>query len=69
MNGALVWIGRAVGVIGVAICALGAVARVTGHYTLGSYQAGTLLLEGNAAMVAGCFALLWAVIARGRDGR
>jgi hypothetical protein len=69
MNGALVRIGRAAGAIGMAICALGAIARVSGHYTLGSYQAGTLLLAGVAAMVAGCFALLWALTSRNRDGR
>ncbi|MGE5089972.1 MAG: hypothetical protein ACM3QY_12650 [Candidatus Levyibacteriota bacterium] len=69
MNGALVWSGRAVGVIGVAICAIGAIARLTGHYTVGSYQAGTLLLAGVAAMVAGCFALLWAMASRDRGVR
>jgi hypothetical protein len=64
MNAALVWIGRVAGAIGVAVCALGAIARVTGHYTVGNYQAGTLLLAGIASMVAGCLALLWAITSR-----
>ena len=67
MKSALVWIGRVAGAIGVAICALGSVARVTGHYTVGSYQVGTLLLAGTAAMVAGCLALVWALSSR--DGQ
>lgn len=61
MKSALVWVGRAAGTIGVAVCALGSVARITGHYTVGSYQVGTLLLAGTAAMAAGCLALLWAL--------
>ena len=69
MNSALVLLGRAVGAIGVAICVLAAIARITGHYTLGSYQAGTLLLAGTASMVAGCLALLWAMSSRDRGGR
>ncbi|MGE5668550.1 MAG: hypothetical protein ACM338_10190 [Betaproteobacteria bacterium] len=69
MNGALVLFGRAVGAIGVAICVLASAARITGHYTLGSYQAGTLLLAGTASMVAGCLALLWAMSSRDRGGR
>ena len=67
MKSALVWIGRAAGALGVAICALGLVARVTAHYTVGSFQVGTLLLAGTAAMVAGCLALLWALTSR--DGQ
>ena len=69
MNGALVLFGRVVGAIGVAICVLASAARFTGHYTLGSYQAGTLLLAGTASMVAGCLALLWAMSSRDRGGR
>ena len=69
MKGALVLFGRVVGAIGVAICVLASFARITGHYTLGSYQAGTLLLAGIAAMVAGCLALLWAMSSRESRGR
>lgn len=67
MKTALVWIGRAAGAIGFAICALGSIARLGGRYTVGTYQVGTLLLAGTAAMVAGCLALLWALSSR--DGQ
>ena len=69
MSAILVWIGRVAGVIGVLVCALGAIARVTGHYTVGNYQAGTLLLAGIASMVAGCLALLWAITSRDDGSR
>ncbi|MDQ2918030.1 MAG: hypothetical protein M3R40_12920 [Pseudomonadota bacterium] len=59
----LLWIGRLVGVVGVLVCALAAVVRVGGNYVFGGYQVGTLLLAGSAAMVAGCFVLLWVLTA------
>ena len=46
-----------------------AIARVTGHYTVGSFQVGTLLLAGIASMVAGCLALLWAITSRDDGSR
>lgn len=69
MHDALMWIGKTVGVIGVVVGAVAALERVSGHYAVGSFQVGTLLLVGIAAIVAGCFALLWALTSRGGDGR
>ena len=58
MNEALLWLGRIVGVIGVVVCALALVVRLTGHYTYAGFEIGTLFLGGTAAMVAGCLCLL-----------
>jgi len=59
MNNALLWLGRGAGVIGALVCAVAIVARVAGKYWLAEFQVGTLLLAGSAAMIAGCFCLLW----------
>lgn len=69
MRDALMWIGKTVGVIGVVVGAIAALERVSGHYTVGGFQVGTLLLAGIAAIVAGCFALLWVLASRGWGGR
>jgi hypothetical protein len=64
MNNALLWLGRGAGVIGALICAVAIVARVTGKYWLADFQTGTLLTAGSAAMIAGCFCLLWTLTQR-----
>ena len=61
MTAATIWAGRIVGIIGLLVCALAVLARVTGHYTLGGFQVGTLLVAGIAALAAACFLLLWNV--------
>jgi hypothetical protein len=58
MHGALLWMGRLLGVIGAVVCALAVLVRLVGNYTLGGFEIGTLFLGGIAAMVAGCFFLL-----------
>ena len=58
MNNLLLWFGRLAGVVGLLLIAVAAVVRMKGVYWLGSFQVGTLLLGGTAALVAGCFALL-----------
>jgi hypothetical protein len=64
MNNALLWIGRGAGIIGALVCAVAVVARVTGKYWLADFQTGTLLIAGSAAMIAGCFCLLWTLAQR-----
>ena len=58
MNDLLLWLGRIAGVAGLVVCAVAGVVRLSGAYFLGSYQVGTLLLAGSAALVAGCYFLL-----------
>jgi hypothetical protein len=58
MNDMLLWIGRVGGVGGVLLCAVAAIARISGHYFLGSFQVGTLLQAGMAMMIAGCLGFL-----------
>ena len=60
----LALLGRLAGIVGVLICALAVVERVGGNYLLGGFQVGTLFLAGIAAMIAGCFCLLWVIAAR-----
>lgn len=59
MTAATGWLGRIAGIVGLLLCALAVVARITGHYTLGGFQVGTLLEAGIAGLAAGCFLLLW----------
>ena len=68
MNNALLWLGRGAGVIGALVCAVAIVTRVAGNYWLANFQVGTLLVAGSAAMIAGCFCLLWTLTQRpGRE--
>ena len=57
-------LGRLAGVAGLLVSALAVAVRIGGHYILGGFQVGTLLLAGVAAMVVGCLALLWSISAR-----
>lgn len=56
-------IGRGVGWIGIALCAIAGVARIRGAYELAGYQTITFLLAGIALVAAGCFLRL-----EGRSG-
>ena len=56
MQALLLWIGRLAGVIGVIGCASASFARLGGTWSIGSFQVGTLLQAGTAAMVLGCLA-------------
>jgi len=67
MNDWMLWIGRLAGVVGALICAVGILARVTGHFWISGYQVGTLFQGGIAAMVAGCFCFLWVQTRRHSD--
>ena len=54
----LLSIGRLAGVVGVLMVTLAAISRVRGHYDLGGFGVGTLLVAGVAAMVFACLCFL-----------
>lgn len=56
MENLLLWIGRLAGLVGILVCAAAFCARVTGTWTLGSFQVGTLFQAGMAAMILACLA-------------
>lgn len=51
-------LGWLAGVVGLLVSALGIGARLSGAYWIASFQVGTLLQAGQAALVFGCFCLL-----------
>ena len=55
---ALKKLGWLAGTVGAVVCAIGVAFRLAGVYWLGTFQSGTLLQAGMAAMVFGCFCLL-----------
>ena len=69
MDDLLLRIGRVAGVGGVLLCAVAAIARISGQYWLGSFQAGTLLQVGMAAMIAACLCFLTVLVERSKTGR
>ena len=64
MDGVLMVTGRVFGVVGLVICAVAIVGRLSGAYWLGGFQIGTLFQAGIAAMTAGCLCFLWVLAAR-----
>ena len=58
MDKLLLSIGRLTGVVGVLMVAVAAISRVTGHYELGGFGVGMLLLMGVATMVSACLCFL-----------
>jgi len=64
MNDAMLWFGRAAGVVGLLLCAVAVVTRFAGQYFIGGYQVGSMLQGGTAAMIAGCLAFLWVLSGR-----
>lgn len=58
MEKLLLWLGRASGIAGALVCIVAIAARLTDTYLVISFQAGTLLLAGVAAMLMGCLCLL-----------
>lgn len=56
--------GRAAGLLGLALIAFAVLVRLAGYYTIGSFQAVTLLVAGMGAVMVGCFGLLWAMSTR-----
>lgn len=69
MDGLLLWLGRAAGFGGLLLCVVAVVLRLLGRFYLGTFQLGTLLQAGIAAIAAACFLLLLVTTAHGHvDG-
>jgi hypothetical protein len=66
MNALLVRGGQAAGLFGILLIALSVAARLSGRYTLGDFQVGTLLLASVCAVSTGCFLLLWSIADQSR---
>jgi hypothetical protein len=62
----LVRAGQLAGLLGILLMALSVAARLAGRYTVGDFQAGTLMVAGAGAVTVGCFLLLWAMSERGQ---
>jgi hypothetical protein len=56
--------GKVLGIIGIVMCVIAGITRLSGHYTLGGFPAITLFEGGTGVMVAGCFFLLWDLVTR-----
>jgi hypothetical protein len=61
MNALLVRGGQAAGLFGILLIVVSVAARLSGRYTLGDFQVGTLLLASVCAITTGCFLLLWSI--------
>ena len=59
----LLWVGRVAGVVGVLICAVAVIARLSGEFLVINFQTGTLLQAGNTVMLLGCLSYV-ALLAR-----
>ncbi len=68
MENLLLLMGRIAGFAGLLLSAVAAASRIWKVYWLGSFQVGTLLQAGMAAMMAGCFCLLVALAGRLKAG-
>ncbi|HRL76993.1 MAG TPA: hypothetical protein PK440_06870 [Candidatus Accumulibacter phosphatis] len=68
MEALLLWLGRAVGSIGLLISIVVVATRLAGKHYLAGFELLTLLQGGMAAVVGGCFLLLVALSGRGRAG-
>jgi hypothetical protein len=60
MQNNLVLAGNIAGFLGILLCVVAGVARLTGHFYLAGMAAETLLQAGTAGVVIGCFLLLFA---------
>jgi hypothetical protein len=69
MTTLLLWIGRIAAVGGALLSAVAALARISGQYWIGTFQAGTVLQAGMAAMVAACLCFLIVLLERNNNGR
>jgi hypothetical protein len=52
----LTWIGRTAGCLGVVVCAVALLARLTNSWAVGGIQISTLLQLGMAATILACLA-------------
>jgi hypothetical protein len=58
---------RIAGVVGIALIAVAAIARLSGVYSLGSFQSVTLLQGGMAAVLLACLGYLAALVERTKE--
>lgn len=56
--------GRALGLMGLAACAIAIIARVAGNFWIRGFELGSLLQVGIAGIAAGCFLMLWLLTLR-----
>lgn len=66
MSNLLLWLGRVSGGLGAAVFAIALVGRVTGTWTMGGIQIGTLLQLAIAAMALACLAYCADIAERAR---
>ena len=66
MNKILVQLGSFAGVLGVLICLIAGLARVTGFYYIAGYQSTTVFTAGVALMVFACLLKLETLLKQGR---
>ena len=59
------WAARIAGLIGVVVSVVACLARLSGRYEVGNYQAITLLQAGTMAMVLGCLLYVASIAERG----
>jgi|KBSSwiStaDraftv2_1062776.scaffolds.fasta_scaffold724563_1 hypothetical protein len=52
------WVARIAGLIGVVLTLVAGLSRLSGRYSLGTYQAITVLQAGTAMMVLSCLSYL-----------
>lgn len=62
----LLWVGRLAGLLGVLVCAVAVVARLSGSYELMGFQSGTVMQAGVAVMVLGCLGYLALLVRRSK---
>lgn len=54
MDTVMVWAGNLAALVGVAICAIAGLTRLTGSFFMSGFAVGTLFLGGMALMVLAC---------------
>lgn len=62
MKTLLVWAARIAGVLGVVMIAVAGAVRLSGAWSLGSFQVGTVLQAGMAGALVACLAYLAALV-------
>ncbi|HMV04597.1 MAG TPA: hypothetical protein PKA30_03510 [Accumulibacter sp.] len=67
MEGLLLLLGRAAGVLGLLVCVVAGAVRLSGSFYLAGFQVGTLLQTGIGLVVVACFLLLLVATGSGRS--
>jgi hypothetical protein len=68
MEQILLAIGGAAGALGLLMCTLAVVVRLSGRFWIGGMQSGSVLQAGIAAMTAGCLIYLFVLTRRSKPG-